>query len=251
VSITDDRCLSNGCADLSSPCTAACAADLEPATICGTTMSLSPFGLFKAIDTTGPVFGGVPGTIVAHATSTAGAIVRYTAPTAVDDTSGARPVVCTPLSGSQFRPGRTTVTCTASDATGNTSTASFLVWVQYEAPDDGSFFLRPIRPDGSSVFQIGRAVPVKFKLTGASRNITDLEARLIVTKLSDVVQGRDDCEGDEAGEDAGFRFEYRKGPGIYAYRWKTRGESRGTYRLRADLGDEVTHVIDVSLTKAK
>jgi len=61
--------------------------------------------------------------------------------------------------------------------------------VQYQAPSDGSFFLKPIRPDGSSIFRIGRSLPVKFQLAGASAGITDLVAKLRVTKLSDAVQG--------------------------------------------------------------
>ena len=46
-------------------------------------------------------------------------------------------------------------------------------------------------------------------------------------------------------------FKYRKAKGIYGYRWKTRGETQGTYQLRADLGDGVAHEIDVSLKAAK
>jgi hypothetical protein len=46
-------------------------------------------------------------------------------------------------------------------------------------------------------------------------------------------------------------FRFRRATGLYAYRWKTRGESRGTYRLRADLGDDVVHDVEVSLKAAK
>jgi len=100
-------------------------------------------------DTTRPVFTNVPGTIVALATTTAGAIVTYELPTATDGLAGPVPVICTPASGSTFAPGQKTVDCTASDAWGNTATASFMVRVQYQAPADGSFFLQPINPDGS------------------------------------------------------------------------------------------------------
>jgi hypothetical protein len=249
--ITTDRCLSNACADTGSPCTAPCSPDLEAATLCGSTTSLSPFAMFQRIDATGPVLSGVPGDIVAPATSTSGATVSYPLPTAVDETSGVRSLGCTPASGSQFAPGKTTVTCTPADRIGNTSTASFVVWVQYEAPGDGSFFLKPIRPDGSSVFCIGRTVPVKFKLTGASKHIADLQAHLGVTKISDVASGNAGCERDEDGEDTDFLFKHGNGAGNYAYRWKTRGGSSGTYRLSADLGDEVVHEVDISLKGAR
>jgi hypothetical protein len=215
--------------------------------VCGNTSSLSPFALVAAIDEVGPVFENVPETIVAYATSTAGATVVYTPPTATDALDGGRPVTCAPASGTAFPVGKTTVTCTASDTIGNPGEAAFTVWVQYQAPADASFFLKPIRPDGSSRFRLGRAVPVKFQLTGASAGITNLVARLTVTRISDAVRGTVDCEGDEDGEDTDMLFKYRKGKGIYGYRWKTRGESQGTYRLRADLGDGVTHEVNVSL----
>ena len=143
------------------------------------------------------------------------------------------------------------VACHATDAHGNTSPASFTVWVQYQAPTDGTFFLKPIRSDGTSLFKIGRAVPVKFQLTGASAGITDLVARLVVTKLSGNIAGKNDCEGDEDGEDTDMLFKYRKAKGIYGYRWKTRSETKGTYELRADLGDGVVHKVKVSLKAAR
>lgn len=50
-----------------------------------------------------------------------GARVRYTA-TATDAQDGTLPVTCTPASGSLFPVGTTTVTCSATDAAGNTGT---------------------------------------------------------------------------------------------------------------------------------
>jgi photosystem II stability/assembly factor-like uncharacterized protein len=219
--------------------------------ICAFTDSLSPFAIFVPLDADGPTFSNVPDTIVAYATSTAGATVSYTLPTALDAVDGPRPVACAPASGTTFAPGKTPVTCSASDTTGNPSSVAFTVWVQYQAPVDGSFFLKPIRADGSSVFKIGRPVPVKFQLAGASKRITDLEARLIVTKISNQVHGTADDESDEDGEDADFLFKYRPGKKLYAYRWKTRGETQGTYRLRADLGDDVVHEVNVSLRRPR
>ena len=121
------------------------------------------------------------------------------------------------------------------------------MWVQYQAPGDGTFFLKPIRPDGSSLFRIGKAVPVKFLLAGASAGITNLVAKLTVTRISGSVQGTRDCESDEEGDETDFLFKYRKAKGLYGYRWKTRGEAQGTYRLSADLGDGVVHEVNVSL----
>jgi uncharacterized repeat protein (TIGR01451 family) len=52
------------------------------------------------------------------------AIVNYTAPVVTDNCPGAT-VVCSPASGSCFPIGTTTVTCTATDTSGNTATCSF------------------------------------------------------------------------------------------------------------------------------
>jgi hypothetical protein len=79
-------------------------------------------------DTTPPVLT-LPSSVEAEATSPAGANVTFTA-TAEDAVDGSVTVDCTPASGSLFAFGTTTVTCTASDTSGNTSTGSFDVVVQ-------------------------------------------------------------------------------------------------------------------------
>jgi Metallo-peptidase family M12B Reprolysin-like/HYR domain len=79
-------------------------------------------------DTTPPVLT-VPGPIVVNATSPAGRVVTFTA-TATDNVDPSPTVVCVPPSGSTFPIGTTTVTCTATDASGNSSSASFTVHVK-------------------------------------------------------------------------------------------------------------------------
>jgi hypothetical protein len=57
-------------------------------------------------------------------------VVNYTTPTATDNCPlPPNPVACTPPSGSCFPRGTTTVTCTATDASGNIATCSFKVTV--------------------------------------------------------------------------------------------------------------------------
>jgi hypothetical protein len=200
------------------------------------------------VDTTKPLWSKVPTSpIVAYATCTAGATVNYTKPVATDAVDGARSVTCTPASGSQFPVNKTTVTCTASDAQGNASSVSFTVWVQYQAPADGSFFLIPIRPDGTSVFAVGRPVPVRFKLTGASKDITNLTAKFQVTKLSSAAPGAANSTSDETVDDTDGAFKYRSLLKYYVYRWRTRDQSQGTYRISAVLGDGVVHQVNVAL----
>ncbi|MEU5718284.1 HYR domain-containing protein [Streptomyces sp. NPDC020403] len=58
---------------------------------------------------------------IARALDDDGARISYTA-TATDAQDGTLPVTCTPASGSLFPVGKTTVTCSATDASGNTGT---------------------------------------------------------------------------------------------------------------------------------
>jgi hypothetical protein len=78
-------------------------------------------------DTTAPALT-VPADIDAEATSAAGAAVSYTA-SATDLVDPAPVVLCAPASGSTFPMGTTSVSCTATDANGNTSSGSFNVVV--------------------------------------------------------------------------------------------------------------------------
>ena len=81
-------------------------------------------------DTTPPQILGTPGALSAEATGSTGAIVTYTNPTASDLVDGARPVACTPASGSEFALGATTVNCSASDTRGNSASTSFVVTIE-------------------------------------------------------------------------------------------------------------------------
>ena len=79
------------------------------------------------VDTTPPALT-LPADITSTATSPSGAVVSFAA-TALDLVDGARPVSCTPSSGSTFAIGSTNVACTASDTRGNTASGSFSVTV--------------------------------------------------------------------------------------------------------------------------
>ena len=80
------------------------------------------------VDTEPPTITVTTPNVTGSATSSTGSVVTYATPPSSDN-SGASSVTCTPPSGSLFKVGTTTVTCTASDAAGNTSTASFVVTV--------------------------------------------------------------------------------------------------------------------------
>ncbi|MGI8708072.1 MAG: HYR domain-containing protein [Actinomycetota bacterium] len=82
------------------------------------------------VDTTAPVIAS-HGDVTAEATSASGAAVSYTSPATSDAVDGAGTATCTPASGSTFQLGDTTVSCSATDAAGNTATSTtFKVTVQ-------------------------------------------------------------------------------------------------------------------------
>lgn len=84
------------------------------------------------LDTTPPSLT-VPANITTNATSTNGAIVNYVV-TATDNLDPNPSVVSLPASGSLFPIGPTTVTSTATDASGNSASANFLVNVLDATP---------------------------------------------------------------------------------------------------------------------
>lgn len=86
------------------------------------------------VENTTPPTITVPGNIVTTATSQLGSVVTYSSPTAVDIVDGTVPVICDKKSDSIFVIGTTTVTCTASDSSGNKDYKTFTVTVQNVPP---------------------------------------------------------------------------------------------------------------------
>jgi hypothetical protein len=84
------------------------------------------------VDTRPPALS-LPATVAAEATGPAGAPVSFAA-AATDLVDGAVAPACVPASGSSFAVGATTVTCSATDAHGNASSAAFTVTVTDSTP---------------------------------------------------------------------------------------------------------------------
>lgn len=80
-----------------------------------------------------PTLANIPAGIIAEATGPGGATVSFS-PTATDQNGNSLTVNSVPASGSTFPLGVTTVTCTATDVDGNTSSASFNVTVRDTTP---------------------------------------------------------------------------------------------------------------------
>jgi hypothetical protein len=199
-------------------------------------------------DTTPPVFSNVPAApLVAYATTTAGAAVSYTLPTAADAISGNATVTCAPASGAAFAVGQTTVTCTAKDKVNNAGTATFTVSVRYDTRQpDGSTFIAGLKADGSSVYVGGYPVNVVFALTGASAPITNLVARATIAPVAaDGTVGTFVDATPATG--TGNLFVYDATGKTYAFALSTTASAPGVHRLHAELGDGVTREVNFTL----
>jgi HYR domain-containing protein len=120
-----------------------------------------------AADTTPPVIAAHPNVTV-PATGANGALVLYTAPAATDAVDANPVVTCLPAAGSVFAVGTTPVTCTATDAAGNTAGSSFDVIVQVGSPRIAATLVGKGRDASGSYF-----VDIQLKNTGTghARNL--------------------------------------------------------------------------------
>jgi hypothetical protein len=144
------------------------------------------------VDTTPPNLAGVPSDRSVTTGDPRGAVVTFTPPRATDIVDASPVVDCSPVSGWRFPVGTRTVTCTATDARGNHSSASFDVSVEYVAPHSASaIWLEPVA--GGSVFEAnhGRNIPVKVSLFVDGVERSSGQARLTLTPCGarDAVMG--------------------------------------------------------------
>ncbi|HEY5927722.1 MAG TPA: HYR domain-containing protein [Kofleriaceae bacterium] len=198
-------------------------------------------------DAVGPIILGIPLTTIVPATSPSGATVNYTMPRAVDPvcTSG-NTISCDPPPGSVFPVGTTTVTCTAIDCNGNRTVMTFPVTVTASAAD-WTGILQPINADGSSIFKLGRVIPVKFRLTGALAGMTTLQARLTLTQVSPTISGTVIEPVTVSAADTSGYFRYDAANDLYIYNLSTDNLSVGTWQLSIDFGDGVTRTVRISI----
>ena len=193
----------------------------------------------KVGDTTPPVLK-MPKVVSAIATSKSGARVAYTV-TATDNIDPNPKVKCTPPSGSLFPLGKSPVTCTATDASGNTSQGTFIVKVTVA----WSGLLDPIPADGSGVFQRGSTIPVKFSLINESAPICDLLARLYIAPLD--AAGNPGPEKPAKSRPPGKNNVFAVTDDQYHLNLDTSTMAVGRWQLRVDLGDDEPHPTTITL----
>ena len=128
------------------------------------------------IDKTAPTVT-VPANMSVNATSLSGAVVTFT-PSSSDNGSGASTPTCTSASGMRFPIGTTIVTCTATDAAGNTGSASFTITVINQPP-----VCTAATPSLSSIWPPNHQwVPIKIL------NVTDPEGGLVTITIASIFQ---------------------------------------------------------------
>jgi hypothetical protein len=190
-------------------------------------------------DTTPPVLK-LPGVVTAFATTKKGAKVSYTV-TATDNIDPRPTVKCTPPSGSQFPLGKTPVTCTATDASGNASQGTFIVKVIV----NWSGLLPPIPPDGSGEFKQGSTIPTMFTLVDPSNDICDLVARLYVAPID--AAGNLGPEKPAKSRPPGSGNTFTITGHDYHLNLDTGSMAVGRWQLRVDLGDGESHPTLITL----
>jgi len=107
--------------------------------------------------------------------------------------------------------------------------------------------LQPINADNSSIFKLGSTIPVKFQLTGASANVTNLGATIFVAQMSGGIVGTEVEPESTSAADTGNTFRYSNGQ--YIFNLNTRNLSQGTWQIRIDLLDGVSHTVLISLRR--
>ena len=179
-------------------------------------------------ETTAPVINPISNlTVYLPANSPASSmVVNFLLPTATDNCSTAV-VTTSPVSGSVFGIGTTTVNVTAEDAVGNTSTATFTVTVLYNFGG----FLQPVDSMPTlNIAQPGSSIPVKFSLSG-SKGLGILAAGYPVSAAIPCSANEPGAQLEETDTAGNSGLTYESSSDQYKYVWKTNKAWKGTCRL--------------------
>lgn len=193
----------------------------------------------NVVDTTPPTIN-CPANIVVTLppNSTAVSMPVSYAVTASDSCSSSVNVTSSPPSGSVFPVGTTQVNATATDAAGNTSSCSFTVTVLYNFT---GFFSPVDNPPVLNTVNAGRAIPVKFSLSG-NKGLTIFapgspSSGVIPCSSTDPVS-----EVEETVTAGSSSLSYDASTDQYVYVWKTNSAWAGTCRqLVIQLNDGSYH----------
>jgi DNA-binding beta-propeller fold protein YncE len=193
----------------------------------------------NVVDTTPPVIScpaNIVVTLPANSSATS-AVVNYPAVTASDSCAGGASVNSSPASGSSFPVGTTTVNATANDGNGNTASCSFTVTVLYNF---AGFFQPVANPPTFNLVNAGRAVPVKFSLSG--------NKGLNIFAAGSPSSGPVACNSNDDAAvlvdtvtAGGSSLSYDASSDQYVYVWKTDPSWTGCRQLVVTLNDGSVH----------
>ena len=174
--------------------------------------------------------------------------------TATDAVDSSPTVTCTPAAGSGFPVGTTVVTCTATDAGGNTASCSFkviraaLAFTGFLPPIGGAdatggSFLDPVR-----TFKAGSTIPVKFTAACSGAPVLTGIHRLQVIKYSDATTSDEPIDATAQGSaTTGNQFRLADGQWLFNLDTKATGMTKGIWQLSATLSDGSQHVVWIQL----
>ena len=173
---------------------------------------------------------------------------------ATDAVDPAPVVVCHPPSGSGFPVGETVVTCTATDASGNTATGSFKV---IRAALDFSGFLPPIGGadatggsflDPVRTFKTGSTIPVKFTAACGGAPVVTGAHRLQVIQFTDATTADEPIDATpQRAATSGNLFRLADGQWVFNLDTKATGMTKGIWQLSATLSDGSRHIVWIQL----
>jgi len=184
-------------------------------------------------DTTPPKLSGMPGDQAVTTGDPAGAVVTFATPTATDAADPSPTVGCTPTSGSVFAVGKTTVTCTAQDTTGNHAAASFDVTVTFVPPVVWTaVWGEPVATSGGTfVANPGRTVPVKVDLFADGVEQTSGAGMLVVTTCAGAAAVSVPLTWDGGRWTGHLDTSSLAGPGCYQATAGLDGHAAGSFHL--------------------
>jgi hypothetical protein len=166
-----------------------------------------------------------------------GMVVNYPAPTATDNCTASPTITTSQASGTVFPVGLTTVNVTATDAANNQATCSFTVTVRYNF----SGFFRPVdNPPTVNLVNAGRAIPVKFSLSG-DKGLNIFGPGYPASQQIACSDGAPVSEIEQTVTAGGSSLSYDAESDTYTYVWKTEAPWAGTCRqliLRLNDGSE-------------
>ncbi|HMJ33181.1 MAG TPA: PxKF domain-containing protein [Baekduia sp.] len=190
------------------------------------------------VDKTPPSF-----TLSCPATVPLNSEAHYTVSGAVDDRSG---LAFDPEGDYAFStavPGALPNSVEIADRAGNTSTQACSVQVVYAYGG----LQQPVNPDGSSIFKLNSAVPLKFALADAGgQPVSGVVAKLTVAKLSGTVEGTY-AEAEAKGNSSTGNVFSESGDGQYHYNLDSKTLSVGTWSVRITLDDGTSRSTRISL----